>query len=115
MAQVQVLIANIPSGVTSSELSRLLSPVVSGASAHVATDSATGRSRGFAIVEVGSEAEAREIVRKFSGYMLGGKRLRVELTGRPPQRREYGRRFRPPSQAQRRPGPPRRPERSPGR
>jgi RNA recognition motif-containing protein len=89
---------------------------VSGAAVFVPTDRTTGRSRGFAIVEVSSEAEAREIILRLNGYMLDGRRLRVELASERPAEREYRPRYGAPFARRGRPEPRRRrPERSPGR
>ena len=54
---------------------------------HIGTDRETGRSRGFAFVEFGTEAEAADAIRRFDGHDLGGRRLRVnDADDRPPAR-----------------------------
>jgi RNA recognition motif-containing protein len=53
---------------------------------HIGTDRETGRSRGFAFAEFGSDTEAADAIRKFDGYDLGGRRLRVNSAeDRPPR------------------------------
>jgi len=53
---------------------------------HIGTDRDTGRSRGFAFAEFGSDTEAADAIRKFDGYDLGGRRLRVNSAeDRPPR------------------------------
>lgn len=116
MVEVRVFVGNVPYSVTASELSDLVSQVVSGASVFVPTDRSTGRSRGFAIVEVSGEAEAREVIRKLGGYVLDDRRLRAELASERPAERGYRAPYRPPFAWRGRPEPRRRrPERSPGR
>ncbi len=54
---------------------------------HIGTDRDTGRSRGFAFVEYGTDTEAADAIRRFDGYDLGGRRLRVnDADDRPPAR-----------------------------
>lgn len=54
---------------------------------HIGTDRETGRSRGFAFVEYGTDTEAADAIRRFDGYDLGGRRLRVnDADDRPPAR-----------------------------
>ena len=45
----------------------------------IATDRDTGRSRGFAFVEMTTAEAADEAVRKFNGTTLGGRTLTVEI------------------------------------
>jgi RNA recognition motif-containing protein len=72
---------------TQEELSALLSQAGKVARVHIGTDRETGRSRGFAFAEFGSDTEAADAIRKFDGYDLGGRRLRVNnAEDRPPQR-----------------------------
>ncbi len=53
---------------------------------HIGTDRETGRSRGFAFAEFGSDTEAADAIRRFDGYDLGGRRLRVNSAeDRPPR------------------------------
>jgi len=53
---------------------------------HIGTDRETGRSRGFAFAEFASDTEAADAIRKFDGYDLGGRRLRVNSAeDRPPR------------------------------
>jgi len=116
MVEVRVFVGNLPYRVTESELRALVSPVVSGASVFVPTDRSTGRPRGFAIVEVSSQAEAREVIRKLNGYLLDGRRLRAALARERPAERGYKAPYRAPFAGRGRPEPRRRrPERSPGR
>ncbi len=44
---------------------------------HVVTDRETGRSRGFAFVTMGSDAEAQKAIAETNGALLDGRPLRV--------------------------------------
>ena len=58
---------------------------------HIGTDRETGRSRGFAFVEFESESIAADAIRRFDGFELGGRRLRVNnAEDRPPSRPPAG-------------------------
>ena len=45
-------------------------------SARIMTDRDTGRSRGFAFVEMGSDEDAQSAIQAMDGYELDGRRLR---------------------------------------
>jgi RNA recognition motif-containing protein len=56
------------------------------------TDRVTGQPRGFAFVEMGSEADAQAAIRELNGKDFGGRSLRVDVAserpdsgGRPPR------------------------------
>lgn len=54
------------------------------------TDRESGRPRGFAFVEYATEAEAQEAIRRFNGFELDGRALRVnEAQERPPRPRGF--------------------------
>jgi cold-inducible RNA-binding protein len=46
-------------------------------SVRVMRDAATGRARGFAFVEMGTDEEAQKAASEFNGYQLGGRGLTV--------------------------------------
>ena len=57
----------------------------------VPTDRDTGRSRGFAFVELSTAAQAAAATEKLNGYELSGRALRVnEATERPPGGPSFG-------------------------
>ncbi|MBI5502013.1 MAG: hypothetical protein HY907_17355 [Deltaproteobacteria bacterium] len=54
------------------------------------TDRDSGKPRGFAFVEYATPAEAQEAIRRFNGYELDGRALRVnEAEARPPRPRNF--------------------------
>lgn len=46
---------------------------------YLPNDRETGRPRGFAFVQFGTEEAAAEAIKKFDGYEMGGRPLRVNL------------------------------------
>ena len=116
MLEVHLFVGNVPYDVTSSRLHELLSRVATVTAVFVPTDRLTGKPRGFAIVELATEADAREIAREFNGYILDGQRLRVEAAPERRKEAEHRPKYRVRSAPKGRPEPRRqRPERSPGR
>jgi RNA recognition motif-containing protein len=47
-------------------------------SVEISTDRETGQSRGFAFVEMGSDAEAQAAISQMNGTMLDGRQLKVD-------------------------------------
>lgn len=57
--------------------------------AKILTDRETGRSRGFGFVEMETEEGAQAAVQKLDGFMLDGRKLKVDES-RPQERRSGG-------------------------
>ena len=74
----KLYIGNLNYRTTEEELHKLFSEVGPGVSATLITDSATGRSRGFAFVEMATSEEAREVIQKCRGVELDGRKLVVK-------------------------------------
>jgi len=111
---VTLFVGNLPREVGEVRLRTLLGGVADIRSVSIPLDRLTGRPRGFALVEVTSHMEAREIVRQFNGYLLDTRRLRVEPVREP--QGGYAPNYRGRPRIRGRPAPrQRRPERSPGR
>jgi RNA recognition motif-containing protein len=58
-------------------------------SAHIMTDRDTGRSRGFAFVEMDNETEADQAITALNGFNMGGRALNVN-EARPKPDRGFG-------------------------
>jgi cold-inducible RNA-binding protein len=58
-------------------------------SARIMTDRDTGRSRGFAFVEMANENEAEQAISALNGYMMDGRALNVN-EARPKPERSFG-------------------------
>lgn len=86
----KLYVGNLPYSATEEELSALFGQAGTVTSVAVIKDRETGRSKGFAFVEMSTAEEAQEAIRKLTGHMLGGRDLRVSIA-RPKE--EGGRSF----------------------
>ena len=75
----KIYIGNLTEQITSDDLKDNFNDLGKCLSAKVIRDRITGKSRGFAFVEMATEAEAQEAVRKCKGVELDGNRLVVSL------------------------------------
>ena len=57
---------------------------------HIVTDRATGQSRGFGFVTMGSAAESQKAIETMNGANLDGRALRVNEAEERPQRGGFG-------------------------
>lgn len=73
----KLYVGNLPYETTEEELQHLFTQAGGVASVAVIKDRDTGRSRGFAFVEMNSRAEAQKAVQMFNGYALANRALRV--------------------------------------
>ena len=73
----KIYIGNLPWSATDAELTDMFAKFGSVASATVVTDRETGRSRGFAFVEMPEAEEADKAIQALDGTDLGGRALRV--------------------------------------
>ena len=76
----KLFVGGLPFNTSTEELNQLFNQVDGVESVQVVTDRDTGQSRGFAFVEMATSEAAGEAVRKFNGYALGGRTLRVEIS-----------------------------------
>lgn len=76
----KLYVANLPEQVTETELKDLFSPSGTVVSAHIATDRETHAQRGFAFVEMTTEAEAQAAIAAVHGKSLRGKELTVNIS-----------------------------------
>src|SRR6185369_5332829 len=73
----KLYVGNLAFQTTSQELQQLFGQAGTVQSASVVEDRDTGRSRGFAFVEMSSEEEATSAISQFNGKDLGGRALKV--------------------------------------
>ena len=73
----KLYVGNIPFTTTDGDLRALFEPHGAVASVKVITDRETGRSRGFAFVEMEDATAAANAIRALDGSQLGGRALRV--------------------------------------
>ena len=73
----KLYVGNLAFQTTSQELQQLFGQAGTVQSASVVEDRDTGRSRGFAFVEMSSQEEANSAIEQYNGKELGGRALKV--------------------------------------
>jgi RNA recognition motif-containing protein len=73
----KLYVGNLPYDASDQDLQALFASVGPVDSVNVMRDMATGRARGFAFVEMGSDADAQTAINKFNNYAMGGRTLTV--------------------------------------
>ena len=76
----KLYVGNLAFDVTQQDLEQLFAQSGVCESVAVITDRDTGQSRGFGFAEMATSDAADEAIRKFNGYSLGGRTLKVELS-----------------------------------
>src|SRR2546429_8076982 len=76
----KLFIGGLPFSTSTEQLGELFNQVDGVQSVEVVTDRDTGQSRGFGFAQMATSQAADEAVRKFNGYALGGRTLRVEIS-----------------------------------
>lgn len=74
---MRLYVGNLAKDVTEQELSELFAGAGTVVGASLVIDRGTGKSRGFAFVEMGSPAEGERAMERFNGYTLKGRPLVV--------------------------------------
>ena len=89
----KLYVGNLPYGLTEEDLKKNFGEIGECIEANIVRDRYSGNSRGFGFVEMASEEEAQEAVRKLNGGELSGRKIIVQ-EARPrkePQRTSFGR------------------------
>ena len=73
----KLFVGNLPFKVTEAELEELFAQAGAVVSVAIPTDRETGRKRGFAFVEMQTQAEAEAAVKQFNGQMIDGRQIAV--------------------------------------
>jgi RNA recognition motif-containing protein len=76
----KLFIGGLPFGTSTEELRELFNQIHGVDNVTVVTDRDTGQSRGFGFAEMATSEAADEAIRKFNGYSLGGRTLKVEIS-----------------------------------
>jgi len=84
----RIYVGNLSFGTTEQDLANLFSEVGSVESTQIITDRDTGRSKGFAFVEM-NEADAEQAISRFNGFEMDGRALTVN-EARPREERGGG-------------------------
>jgi len=88
----KLYVGNLPYSATADSLTQMFSEVGDVESAKVITDRDTGRSKGFAFVEMTTDDAAAAAISRFNGQDLGGRPLTVsEARPQAPRERSGGR------------------------
>jgi RNA recognition motif-containing protein len=87
---MRIYVGNLSFNTTETELNELFSQAGTVDSCRIVTDRDTGRSRGFAFVEMSSKAEGQDAITRFSGTEIGGRALTVN-EAKPQEQRGGGR------------------------
>jgi RNA recognition motif-containing protein len=85
----KLYVGNLAFQTTSQDLQQLFAQAGTVASASVVEDRDTGRSRGFAFVEMSSQEEANSAIEQFNGKEVAGRALKVN-EARPRENRGGG-------------------------
>lgn len=75
----KLYVGNLPYSATEEELSQMFGQAGTVTSVAIIKDRETGRSKGFAFVEMASEAEAQKAISMLNGQAMGGRDLRVSI------------------------------------
>ncbi len=81
----RLYVGNLPYSATEDELRELFSRAGNVDSVSVIRDNATGRARGFAFVEMATDAEAHKAVEELNSAQMGGRALAVNEARPKPQ------------------------------
>ena len=87
--ETKLYVGNLSYGTTEEDLRTLFTQAGTVESVDVIKDRDTGRSKGFAFVQMSSQAEAEQAIKLFNGYELDGRALKVN-PARPKEERPYG-------------------------
>jgi cold-inducible RNA-binding protein len=74
---MKLYVGNLAFQTTSDDLQQLFAQAGTVESANVIEDRETGRSRGFAFVEMSSAEEGQAAIKQFNGHDVGGRALNV--------------------------------------
>jgi cold-inducible RNA-binding protein len=85
----KLYVGNLAFQTTTQDLQQLFGQAGSVESAQIIEDRDTGRSKGFAFVEMSTEAEAAAAIEQFNGKEVGGRALKVN-EARPKENRSGG-------------------------
>jgi len=86
----KLYVGNLPYEIGESDLQQLFAEAGTVDTVNVMRDMATGRARGFAFVEMGTDDEAQKAIRQFNEYSLGGRNLTVNEARPRPERSAGG-------------------------
>jgi RNA recognition motif-containing protein len=81
----KLYVGNLPYNTAEQDLQALFETAGTVDTVNVVRDMATGRARGFAFVEMGSDEDAQKAINQFNNYEMGGRNLTVNEARPKPQ------------------------------
>ncbi len=87
--EMKLYVGNLPYTTTEDDLKTLFAQAGGVTSVALIKDRDTGRSKGFAVVEMASQAEAEKAISMFNGYRMNNRELTVNIA-RPREERAPG-------------------------
>ena len=87
--ETKIYVGNLSYSTTEDDLRTLFTQAGTVTSVALIKDRDTGQSKGFAFIEMGSQAEAEKAIQTFNGYTLSDRPLKVNLA-RPKEERGFG-------------------------
>jgi RNA recognition motif-containing protein len=87
--EVKLYVGNLSYSTTEDSLRTLFTQAGTVSSVALIKDRDTGQSKGFAFLEMSSQAEAQKAISMFNGFMMGDRELKVN-TARPKEDRGGG-------------------------
>ncbi len=82
----KLYVGNLPYEIGEAELQELFGRAGTVETVNLVRDQMTGRARGFAFVEMGSDEEAQQAIRELNASQLGGRSLTVNEARPKPER-----------------------------
>ncbi|MDI6694827.1 MAG: RNA-binding protein [Anaerolineales bacterium] len=86
----KLYVGNLSYSTTEDDLRSLFGQAGTVVSVSLIKDRDTGRSKGFAFVEMGSQSEAEQAIKQLNGTRVGEREIKVNIA-RPPEERSYSR------------------------
>jgi RNA recognition motif-containing protein len=77
--EAKLFIGNLPYSTTEEELRNLFSQAGNVTSVSIIKDRDTGRSRGFAFIEMANQSEAENAIKMFNSYEMDNRPIKVNL------------------------------------
>jgi len=87
--ETKIYIGNLSFDTTEEQLKELFAEAGTVTSTALIKDRDTGQSKGFAFIEMSSQAEAEKAIQMFNGKTLGNRELKVNIA-RPKEERSFG-------------------------
>jgi len=85
----KIFVGNLSFQITETDLTNMFGEIGQVESVQIITDRDTGRSKGFAFVQMADDAAAEKAIAQLNGKEVGGRKLTVN-EARPVQKKDFG-------------------------